>query len=88
MGRPPKAIETRWSASQPPGFIVPDALYTIEEVKARLRMGETVWRQLRRKGVKAIRFGVRHYIMGSVVIDALNRIAKEQEALGNASIYG
>ena len=27
-------VETRSSVNQPPGFIVPEALYTIEEVKA------------------------------------------------------
>jgi mannose-6-phosphate isomerase-like protein (cupin superfamily) len=80
VGRPPKRdIETRWSANQPPGFIVPEALYTIEEVKARLRMGRKAWAQLRHKGLKTIRFGTRDYILGATVIGTLTKIAKERE---------
>lgn len=77
MGKPQQRIETRWSANNPPGFIVPEALYTIEEVKARLRMGQAVWRQFRRKGAKTIRFGRRDYITGAAVIEVFTRIANE-----------
>jgi hypothetical protein len=69
----------RWSASRPPGFIVPEALYTLEEAKARLRMGEHAWRQLRRKGVRTIPFGRRHYIVGSTIIEVLKQIGNEQQ---------
>jgi hypothetical protein len=84
VGRSPKQIETRWSPNQPPGFIVPEALYTIEEVKARLRMGDAVWRQFRRKGAKTIRLGRRDYILGSAVIDVFVKIAQEKEQAGRA----
>lgn len=76
MGKAQQRIETRWSASNPPGFIVPEALYTIEEVKARLRMGNAVWRQLRRRGAKPIRFGQRHYITGAAVTEVFKNIAE------------
>ncbi len=79
MAKSQQRTDTRWSATQPPGFVMPEALYTIEEVKARLRMGNKTWRQLRRRGVEVIRFGRRHYIMGSMVIEALKQIGKEQE---------
>ena len=59
MRKPPKEIETRWLSNQPPGLVVPEALYTIEEVKARLRMANKSWSQFRRAGAKAIRFGRR-----------------------------
>jgi hypothetical protein len=77
MARSQQRIETRWSADNPPGFIIPEALYTIDEVKARLRMGNAAWRQLRRKGAKPIRFGQRHYITGAAVIEVFMKIAEE-----------
>lgn len=77
MVRPSKEIDTRWSSNQPPGFIVPEALYTIEEVKARLRMASRSRSQFRRAGAKAIRFGRRDYILGSEVIETFARIARE-----------
>ncbi len=81
MGRPPKpGIETRWSASQPPGCITPEALYTAEEVRARLRMGRRTWRQLCRKGLKPIRFGRRDYVLGASVIETLTKMTEESRA--------
>lgn len=79
VGKSPQQVETRWSPNRPRGFIVPETLYTIEEVKARLRMGNAMWRHFRRKGAKPIRFGRRDYILGSVVIEAMDRIAKERD---------
>lgn len=77
MAKSQQENQTRWSINNPPGFIVPDALYTIEEVKARLRMGQAVWRQFRRKGAKPIRFGRRDYITGAAVIEVFMKIAEE-----------
>lgn len=62
---------------QQPTWICREALYTIEEVKARLRMGQAVWRQFRRKGAKPIRFGRRDYITGAMVIEVFMKIAEE-----------
>jgi hypothetical protein len=74
-----KKPETRWSPNLPPGFIVPEALYTIEEVKARLRMGDHVWRQFRRKGLKPTLIGRRAYILGATIIEVFNKITQQQE---------
>ena len=87
MVRPLKEIDARWSSNQPPGFIVPEALYTVEEVKARLRMGAKVWSQFRRKGAKAIRFGRRNYILGSSVIETFARLAKDGEGERNMAFH-
>lgn len=78
MGKTQQRIETRWSANSPPGFVVPEALYTVEEVMSRLRMGRAAWRQFRHKGAKPIRFGSRNYITGAAVIDVFKMIANDE----------
>jgi mannose-6-phosphate isomerase-like protein (cupin superfamily) len=80
MVRHPKPDDIHWSASQPPGFIIPEALYTREEAKARLRMGDQAWADFRRKGAKAVRFGRRDYVLGAWIIEAMTKIAKEVNA--------
>lgn len=79
MPRPREGTETRWSSNSPPGFIVPEALYTAEEVRARLRMGIKGWSNFRREGLKIIRFGRRDYVLGSAVIEAMTKLAKATE---------
>lgn len=50
------------------GFIDPDMLYTCEELKKRMRWGDSAFRQARRRGLKAHKIGKCVYVMGEAVI--------------------
>ena len=43
--------------SRPPEVLEPGCVYTSREFKARLRLGEAGWRQLKRQGLKVYRIG-------------------------------
>ncbi len=79
MAKLTRQIEPRSSANQPPGFIIPEALYTLEEIKARLRMKHRSWRHLRDVGARAIKFGRFKYILGSSVIEMITQSPQEDE---------
>ena len=52
-----------------PGHITGDALYTLDEIRERLRLGDHAMRQARRAGLKVRRIGRRGYVLGSDVIE-------------------
>ncbi|MGI9459584.1 MAG: hypothetical protein ACR2NF_06265 [Pirellulales bacterium] len=50
------------------GFIDPDMLYTCEELKKRMRWGDSAFRQARWRGLKTYKKGKCVYVMGEDVI--------------------
>ena len=63
-----------------PGLIEADALYTLPEIQARLRMGAWAWRTFRRRlngRLPLIAHGNRKYARGSAVIEALESLNQE-----------
>lgn len=57
-----------------PGVISPADLYRIDELRARLALGDWAWREFRRKHagrLKLIVIGRRKYVRGSNIIDLL-----------------
>lgn len=51
-----------------PGLIVPDALYTADEARQRLRIGAWAWRQWRRDGLEVLRLSGRSFVRGATLI--------------------
>ena len=54
-----------------PGVVDAHAIYTLEEIRARLGLGKQAWRTARRQGLPVRRVGRRGYVRGSDVIDWL-----------------
>lgn len=52
-----------------PGALTADAIYTLDEVKARMRMSDSGLRQMRRNGLKVHRVGKRGLIVGREFIE-------------------
>ena len=52
-----------------PGTVEPDTLYTLDEIKARLRWSLHSMRQARRNGLKVLYVGGRGFVQGAAVID-------------------
>ncbi|QEG35269.1 hypothetical protein [Bythopirellula goksoeyrii] len=55
------------------GVIHADAVYTLEEVKKRMRLGAAALRTARRHGLKVHRVGSRNYIIGKEFIDYISQ---------------
>jgi hypothetical protein len=51
------------------GAIIPDALYRLDEAKARMGWRDASFREARRAGLKTYRAGKRLYLLGSDIID-------------------
>ena len=65
-------------AAQPtPGMIVPDALYRIDELRARMGWAKASYRAACRRGLLVRRSGKRAYVLGA---DAIAFIAREAES--------
>jgi hypothetical protein len=64
----PKRIAAPAASRSVPGVITPDALYTVEEAKARLRLGDWAWRGLRRRGLRVLRIAGRNYVLADDII--------------------
>lgn len=64
------------AAATKPGEITGDAVYTLDELNARLGLGKGALRQARRQGLKVRRIGRRSYVMGRDVIDWMETTAK------------
>jgi hypothetical protein len=63
---------------QPPepravGAIVPDAIYRLDEVKARMGWRDAAFRAAVRAGLKTHRSGKRLYVLGSDLIDFVTK---------------
>jgi hypothetical protein len=59
-----------------PGAIVPDAIYRLDELKARMGWRDAAFRAAVRAGLKTHRSGKRLYVLGSDLIAFVTR-AKE-----------
>lgn len=55
----------------PPGIVSANNLYTVDELRARLRIGETAWRTLRRNGLPVCRVSGRAFVLGSDLLEHL-----------------
>jgi hypothetical protein len=62
--------------TEPPGLASTSDIYTLEEVKRRLKLGDWALRQARRAGLKTHRIGRRTYIKGADLLAFLDRQAK------------
>ena len=52
-----------------PGFIAADCLYTLSEVKARLKLGDAALRRARRDGLKVRQIGRQRYLLGRDILE-------------------
>ncbi len=59
------------SHNELPGVIEPGRLYTADEARRRLRLGEKTWRELRRKGLPVSYRGRNAFVLGDDLIAAL-----------------
>jgi len=66
----------RAGKSTTPGVVSADAVYTVTEFRARMRLGDFVWRRVRRH-VRIIRVGRRAYVRGADWLDCLSRLADD-----------
>jgi hypothetical protein len=55
------------------GTIVPDALYRIDEIAARMGWGDHALRAARRRGLKVLKSGKRCYVIGSDLLDFVRK---------------
>ena len=63
-----------------PGLIEANTLYTLPELRARLRLGDWAWRKLKRRldgNLPLIKIGNRKYAKGSAVIEALSALNEQ-----------
>lgn len=56
-----------------PGAIIPDAIYRLDEVKARMGWRDAAFRAAVRAGLKTHRSGKRLYVLGSDLIAFVTR---------------
>jgi len=54
--------------SNAPGIIAADSLYTLAEIKERLKLGDHALRMARKSGLKVRRIGRRAYVLGRDLI--------------------
>jgi hypothetical protein len=59
-----------------PGEVVAEALYTLDEINARLGLGKKALRKAREQGLTVKRIGRRAYIRGADLIAWYDRHAK------------
>ena len=64
---------SRSDSQNRPGAIAKEALYSLNEVKLRLGIGDAGLRQARRNGLPVHRFGKRGFVSGSELIDFVTR---------------
>ncbi len=60
---------SKTQAAQPPGVIEGGTIYTIAEVRSRLRLGDWAWRKLRRSGLPIHKFGKQSFVIGDELIE-------------------
>lgn len=63
-----------------PGIISPVALYTADEARRRLGIGDWAWRQWRRDGLNVLRVSGRAFVTGRELIGFLESQGRDQEA--------
>jgi hypothetical protein len=73
MRRSSKSPTTERQWSGVPGAIIPDTLYRLDEVKARMGWRDAAFRAAVRAGLKTHRSGKRLYVLGSDLIDFVTK---------------
>lgn len=68
MRRSSKSPTTERQSSGDPGAIIPDAIYRLDELKARMGWRDAAFRAAVRAGLKTHRSGKRLYVLGSDLI--------------------
>ena len=58
-------------ATDSPGVIEPDKLYTVAEAQERLRVGQKTWNELRQRGLSIRKVGAKSYVLGEDIIAAV-----------------
>ena len=76
MRRSPKTPTTERQSTGVQGATIPDAIYRLDEVKARMGWRDAAFRAAVRAGLKTHRSGKRLYVLGSDLIAFVTR-AKE-----------
>ena len=76
MRRSPKTPTTERQSTGVPGAIIPDAIYRLDEVKARMGWRDAAFRAAVRAGLTTHRSGKRLYVLGSDLIAYVTK-AKE-----------
>jgi hypothetical protein len=76
MRRSSKSPTTERQSSGVPGAIVPDAIYRLDEVKARMGWRDAAFRAAVRGGLNVYRSGKRLYVLGSDIVAFVTK-AKE-----------
>ena len=76
MRRSPKTPTTERQSTGVPGAIVPDAIYRLDEVKARMGWRDAAFRAAVRAGLTTHHSGKRLYVLGSDLIAYVTK-AKE-----------
>ena len=56
-----------------PGTIEPGILYIVNEAKERLRAGPTTWAKLCERGLRIHKVGVKSYVLGDDLIQAVRQ---------------
>ena len=59
-----------------PGLIQADCLYTLDEIKQRLRLGQHALRSARRDGLRVRRIGRRGYVLGRELIQYVESVGQ------------
>jgi hypothetical protein len=72
--RQPPISATR--GERPPGEVLAAAIYTLDEINARLGLGKKAIRRARQQGLIVKRIGRRAYVRGSDLIEWFDRTAK------------
>jgi len=65
------------AATQKPGVIDANSLYTLDEVHQRLGLGKTALRTARRQGLIVKRIGRRGYVRGADLLAWFDRAAQD-----------
>lgn len=73
MRRSSKSPTTERQSTGVPGAIVPDAIYRLDEVKARMGWRDAAFRAAVRAGLTTHRSGKRLYVLGSDLIAFVTR---------------
>lgn len=72
-----KKTSSRLGGFQPPptsiGAVIPNALYRLDEIKARMGWRDAAFRAAVRAGLKTHRSGKRLYVLGSDLIDFVTK---------------
>jgi hypothetical protein len=67
------ASKSKPIAAASPGVIEPHALYTVEEARRRLRIGQWAWRRWRRDGLVVLRVSGRAFVSGRALIEFIEQ---------------